>query len=67
MESQSESNNILVKSVVAAAVVSGVAAAALYLWLKRPAVQSRMLRDRCEDALSELEHRSPSGFVHQSA
>ncbi len=67
MESQSESNNILVKSVVAAAVVGGVAAAALILWLKSPAAKSRRLRDRCEDALSELEHRSPNAFVHHSA
>ena len=67
MESSPESNNVLLKSVVTIAVISSVAAAAALLWLRSPATKSRRIMDRCEDALSELEHRSPRYDFRQTA
>jgi len=60
MESNSESKGVLLKSVIAVAVVSSIAAAAVLVWMRRPGPRSRRLIDRCDEALSELEHRSPS-------
>ena len=59
MESSSESNGVILKSVVTIAVVSSIAAAAVLLWLRLPATKTRRLVDRCDDAINELEHRSP--------
>jgi hypothetical protein len=52
---------------VTIAVISSVAAAAALLWLRSPATKSRRIMDRCEDALSELEHRSPRYDFRQTA
>ena len=55
---KSESGLTVVKSIATIAFVGG-ALAALVIWARRPSVRSHRLIDRVDDALSELEHRSP--------
>jgi len=57
MSSHSEASSVVVKSVVALALISSAAAAAILLWARLPATRSRRIISRCDDALSELEHR----------
>ena len=56
--SKSESCKAIVRSIAALAVIGG-AVAAVVLWTRNPRVRSGRLIDKCDDALSELEHRSP--------
>jgi hypothetical protein len=60
---KSESLVTVVKSIAAIAFVGG-AVAAIVLLARRPSVRSHRLIDRCEEALSELEHRSPDFELH---
>jgi|GEM_PF-2512203 hypothetical protein len=55
---KSESGLSVVKSIATIAFVGG-AVAAFVIWARRPSVRSHKLIDRVDEALNELEHRSP--------
>ena len=60
MLKESETNPVVVRSVVILAVLAS-AAAGIVFWSRLPATRSRRLIDRCDDALKEMESRSHGG------
>jgi len=57
MSKHSEESSLVVRTVVAVALISSAAAAAILLWARLPATRSRRIINRCDDAITELEHR----------
>ncbi len=55
---KTDSGLVVVKSIATIAFIGG-AVAAFILWARKPSVRSHRLMDRCDEALDELEHRSP--------